>query len=211
MKRTSIALLFAATLPLAAQAGPRSDLSAELAQARAELRVELAMERAKLDNEPLSLGDGVHFGSRDRTASAKRLPPAEITAAGDFRVDGRTVAVDATQRRQLLAYRANVIDVAKAGIEAGEKAALLAMDAVDGSMFHLIVGGLTGSLERRVTAVVQRELKPTVLRICHQLPQLKASQQSLAAGLPAFRPYATLQDEDVARCEADVGRDLAVR
>lgn len=213
MNRKHIAILLATLVPLASQAGVRTDVGHDLDEARRELRTELAQERARLDSENITLGDSLRFGRHDsaRSASDSKTPKGEITPAGDLLIDGRAVAIDAAQRRQLLGYRAEVIGLARTGIEAGEKAALLALDAVDVSMFQLIVGGLTGSLERRVEATVQRELQPTVLQICRRLPRLRDSQQALASRVPAFRPYATLQDDDVANCEADVRRDLATR
>jgi hypothetical protein len=101
--------------------------------------------------------------------------------------------------------------VALAVEDAGERAAMLAIDATDVSMFRLIVGGLTGSLERRVEASVKRDIEPAVLQICHQLPQLRDSQQALAASLAEFRPYATLDDADIADCERDMRSELATR
>ncbi len=186
-------------------------ISGELAEARKELRAELAQERAKLETGNLALGDSMRFGKPAGKSKAANLPKGEITPAGDLLIDGKPVAIDAGQRRQLLDYRREVIAVAQAGIAAGEKAALVALEATDVSMFQLIVGGLTGSLERRVEAVVQTELKPAVLQLCRRLPQLHASQQALAADLPAFRPYATLEGDAVAHCERDVARDLALR
>lgn len=213
MKSIRTALLLVALLPLASHAGERSEIGRELDQARKELRAELARERARLETENLPLGDSLRLGRRDRKAGAtdRDQPKGEITPAGDLLIDGRAVAVDAGQRRQLLDYRAQVIDVARAGIEAGEKAALVAIEATDVSMFRLIAGALTGSLERRVEAVVRQELQPAILQVCRRLPQLRDSQQALATSLPAFRPYATLSSQDVASCEADVRRDLALR
>lgn len=213
MKSIRTALLLVALLPLASHAGERSEIGRELDQARKELRAELARERARLETENLPLGDSLRLGRRDRKAGAtsRDQPKGEITPAGDLLIDGRAVAVDAAQRRQLLDYRAQVIDVARAGIEAGEKAALVAIEASDVSMFRLITGALTGSLERRVEAVVRQELQPAILQVCRRLPQLRDSQQALATSLPAFRPYATLSSQDVASCEADVRRDLALR
>jgi len=213
MNRKLIAALLLALSPLAAQATVRGDVASDLADARNEVHADMARERAKLDSGNLSLGDGLHFGKNDPHGAAKRksLPKGEITPRGDLLVDGRAVVVDAVQRRQLLDYRAQVIDIAKAGLDAGEHAAMLAIDATDVSMFHLIVGGLTGSLERRVEASVKRDIQPAVLQICRRLPQLRDSQQALAASVPAFRPYATLDDDDVADCENDVRSDLATR
>jgi len=212
MNRKHAAILLLALSPLAAQASVHDEVASDLADARQEVRSEMAQERARLDSENLSL-DGLHVGKDDKQEAAKRRsqPKGEITPKGDLLVDGKAVAVDATQRRQLLDYRAQVIELAKAGIDAGEHAALLAIDATNVSLFHLIVGGLTGSLERRVEASVKRDIQPAVLRICRQLPQLRDSQQALAASVPEFRPYATLDDDDVEDCENDIRNDLATR
>ncbi|HSR64677.1 MAG TPA: hypothetical protein VLM17_03605 [Xanthomonadaceae bacterium] len=212
MSRKHIAFLFAALLPFASHAGPRPEAGRDLDESRRELRAGMAQERARLDNGNLSLGDGPHFGKGDgdRVAKRKTLPKGEITPGGDLLIDGKAVAIDAGQRRQLLDYRAQVIALAKAGIDAGERAGLLAIDATDVSLFRLIAGGLSGSLERRVQATVQQEIQPAVLQICRRLPQLRASQQALAASVPEFRPYATLED-DAGDCERDVRNELATR
>ncbi len=212
MNRKLFAVLILAASPLAAQAGVHDEVASDLDQARQEIHAEMAQERAKLDSENLSL-DGLHFGKDDKRESAKRKnqPKGEITPGGDLLVDGKKVAVDAAQRRQLLDYRKQVIGIAKTGIDAGEHAAMVAIDLTNVSLFHLIVGGMTGSLERRVEASVKRDIEPAVLQICRQLPQLRDSQQALAANVPEFRPYATLDDDDVADCERDIRNDLATR
>jgi hypothetical protein len=211
MDRTHVALLFAALLPFSAQAGAREDVGRDLDEARQEVRADMARERARLDGGNLSL-DGLHFGSEDQDRARRaNLPKGEITPAGDLLIDGKAVAVDAAQRRQLLDYRAQVIRIAKTGIDAGEHAAMVAIDLTNVSLFRLIVGGMTGSLERRVDASVKRDIEPAVLQICRQLPQLRDSQQALAASVPEFRPYATLDDEDLEDCENDIRNDLAIR
>ena len=214
MKYRHAALLLLALSPLAANAGTvRGEVARDLADARAEVRADLAEERAKLENENLSLRDGLRFGRGDREDAAQRdaLPEAEITANGDLIVDGKAVALDDGQRRQLRAYRGQVIALAKLGIDAGERAAMLAIDATDVGLFRLVFGAMTGSLERKVKATVVREIQPAVLQICRSLPALRDSQQALAGTVPEFRPYATLEEDDVADCERDVRRDLAMR
>ena len=212
MNRKHIAALLLALSPLAAQAGVRTEVASDLDQARQEVHAEMAKERANLDSENLSL-DGLHFGKDDNRETAKRKsqPKGEITSKGDLLVDGKAVVVDATQRRQLLDYRTQVIGIAKTGLDAGEHAAMLAIELTNVSMFRLIVGGMTGSLERRVEASVKRDIEPAVLQICKQLPQLRDSQQALVTSVPEFRPYATLDDDDVADCESDIRNDLATR
>lgn len=212
MNRKHIAALLLALSPLAAQASVHSEVASDLDEARQEVHADMAKERAKLDSENLAL-DGLHFGKDHEREPAKRKsqPKGEITPMGDLLVDGKAIDVDATQRRQLLDYRTQVIGIAKTGIDAGEHAALLAIDLTNVSMFRLIVGGMTGSLERRVEASVKRDIEPAVLQICRQLPQLRDSQQALAASVPQFRPYATLDDDDVEDCESDIRNELATR
>ncbi|QNP40841.1 YggN family protein [Lysobacter solisilvae (ex Woo and Kim 2020)] len=213
MNRKHIAVLLIALSPLVAQAGTvKSEVEKDLDDARQEIRTEMAQERAKLGSENLTLGDGLHFGKEDQgDAKRRHLPKGEITPRGDLLIDGKAVAIDAGQRRQLLDYRAQVIDIARTGLVAGEKAAMLAIEATDVSLFRLIVGGLSGSLERKVEATVQREIQPMVLQICRRLPQLRDSQQALAASVPEFRPYATLDRDDVENCERDIRKDMAAR
>ena len=70
---------------------------------------------------------------------------------------------------------------------------------------------MTGTLERRVERLVKQEIEPGVRSICRQLPALMDSQQRLASSLVQFRPYATLEADDVNDCEKQVRREFASR
>lgn len=208
---TALALL---VLPLGAQAGTTgSEVSQELAEARREVKTDLSKARAELDTENLEVGNSFRFGKdgKRKPSSDNTLPKAEITPGGDFLIEGKAVAIDAKQRQQLLSYRGLVVDIAKDGIEAGETAAMATIEAADVSMFRLIVGGLSGSLERRIERTVKQHIEPMVRQICRRLPEVLASQQQLSASLPEFRPYATLEPDDVEDCENDVRNEFAAR
>lgn len=213
IQRRLLPLLLAGLLPLAAQAGEPSkgsierEISSELAEARREVRQELAAARAELETENLDVGNSLRFGKSGHSGEA--LPKAEITPQGDFLVDGQAVAIDAHQRKQLLAYRGQVIEIAKAGIDIGERSAQLAIDAVDRGLFSLMLGAMTGSLERKLEKTIKQTVEPGVLQICRSLPSLRDSQQRLADSLPQFRPYATLEADDVKDCESEVRREFA--
>lgn len=208
------ALAMALLLPLGAQADSvRDEVRQDLAEARSEVRADLAKARAELETENLEVGNSFHFGKDGKARSPRdeKLPKAEITPRGDFLIEGKAVAVNATQRKQLLGYRGLVIDIARDGIDAGEHAAMAAIEATDTSLFGLIWGGMTGSLERRVERTVKQHVEPMVQRICDRLPDVLASQQQLAASLPQFGPYANLQAEDVRNCRSEVHDQFAQR
>jgi hypothetical protein len=217
MKTTPLiatALALALSLPCAAQAAPRdqgisAEVRQELADARKEVRVELAKARKELETGNLRLDDGVRIGQRAHELDD--LPRAEITPAGDLLVDGKAQPLDAAQREQMLAYRRQVVSIAVAGIEVGQKSAEAALDAVGDSWLAMVFNAMTGRLERRVERVVQEQVQPLVKTVCGQLPALMESQQRLARSVPAFQPYATLEPGDIEDCEADFRREFASR
>ena len=69
---------------------------------------------------------------------------------------------------------------------------------------------MTGSLERNLEKTIKASIEPGIIQICQGLPALHASQQLLAQSLPQFRPYATLEADDVKDCETDVRREFAL-
>ena len=58
---------------------------------------------------------------------------------------------------------------------------------------------------------MREQVEPGVRGICRMLPRVMDSQQRLAASLPQFRPYATLEADDVADCENEVRNEFARR
>lgn len=213
------AALLGMSLPMAMQAAvpapsdTRSDIRHDLNQARQEVRAEMAKARAELDTENLSLDKGVHFGkdSKRKSSGQNSLPEAQITPKGDFLVAGKAVTIDARQRQQLLDYRGLMIELAKTGIDGGERAAMAALDVADVSMLRLIWGGLSGSLEQRVNSTVKQQVEPMVQQICRRLPRVRESQQQLAGSLPEFRPYATLERKDIDDCDKNLRNEFATR
>ena len=215
-KTTTLALLL--TLPFAAQATPPGsdigkEISQELADARIEMRAEMAKAREELRTGNLELDHGMRFSGSDRKHQDKDLhhdlPPAEITPQGDLLVDGKAVAIDAGQRKQLLAYRQQVIAIALSGIDVGERSAEAALEMVDSSWVALLFNAMTGRLERKVERMVMEQVQPAVLAICARLPDVMASQQRLASQLPAFQPYANLEQADIDGCEDEIRSEFA--
>lgn len=122
----------------------------------------------------------------------------EISPAGDLLINGRTIAVDDAQRRLLLEYRGQVIQVAEAGIEIGVQGANLGVRAA-GEAIKGIFSGDTDQIEERVNAEAKK-LEESAAKICDRLPAMLATQQRLAAAIPEFKPYAKMDQSDVDDC-----------
>jgi ribosomal protein L29 len=216
IRRFPLPLLLAGLLPLAAQAADpvtgeiQKEISAELAEARQEMRAELAAARIELQTSNLEVGNSMRFGnSGKRSADQESLPKAEITPRGDFLIDGKAVAINPTQRQEMLAYRGQVIDIALAGIDIGERSAQVALETVDRGLFSLMLSAMTGSLERNLERTLKASIEPGVRQLCDSLPPLLESQQRLSASVPQFRPYATLEKDDVDDCANEIRREFA--
>ena len=143
--------------------------------------------------------NGFRLGGDDTRTSG--LPKAEISPAGDFLVDGKAVRIDDAQRELLLAHRANIIAIADAGITIGIQGARLGAEAAKGAITSAL-SGQSAEFEKRMEAEGAK-IEAEAERLCDRLPALLASQQALAAALPAFQPYATMDANDVEECGKD--------
>lgn len=128
-------------------------------------------------------------------------PKAEITPKGDLLIDGKAVAVTAEQRMLLLDYRAQVAGVASAGMDVGVQGARLAARAV-GEAVRGVFSGDPEGIEKRVEAQAE-PIRAAALELCDRLPGLFDAQQKLAKSLPAFAPYATMEQNDIDDCRED--------
>jgi hypothetical protein len=214
LRTTTLCLCLA--LPLAAQARPASpgiqdELHQDLADARRDVRTDLAEAREELQTGNLRLDNSLRFARNHGEPVSTDLPRAEITPQGDLLIEGEAQQIDAAQREQLLAYRGQIVAIALVGIDIGQKSADAALDAVDGSWVGLLFSAMTGRLERRIERIVNEQVQPAVVAICRQLPAVMDSQQQLASSVPAFRPYANLEADDVEDCESEVRHEFASR
>lgn len=132
------------------------------------------------------------------SVSSKDGVKVEISPAGDLLIDGKAVAIDVAQRRLLLQYREQMVKVAEAGIEIGVQGANLGARAA-GEAIKGIFSGNTDQIEQRVNAEAKK-LEERAAQICDQLPALLATQQQLAAAIPEFKPYATMDQSDIDEC-----------
>lgn len=126
---------------------------------------------------------------------------AEITPKGDLLVGGKAVAIDETQRTLLLEYRGQIVNIAEAGIGIGIEGADLAGKAV-GEALKGVFTGNTDQIEQKIEAEA-KGIEQAATKLCERLPALLDAQNRLAAALPAFQPYAKMDQTDVDECGKD--------
>lgn len=192
--------------PPPAPPAPKGFLARQVDRALDEARKELHEGNLSLNGDI-----DININGKKLQHHANGLPKAELTPQGDLLIEGKPVPVDAAQRRQLLDYRAQILGIAEAGMAIGSQGADLAGKAV-GGVFGVIFGGdeAEKDFEARMEAE-GKKIEAEALKLCHRLPALLASQQTLSASIPAFKPYATMTQSDIDDCGKDVkGKGVAV-
>ena len=138
------------------------------------------------------------------------MPKAEITPQGDLLIVGKATPLDASQRQQLLAYRGQIIGIAEAGMAIGSQGADIAGTALQG-VAGAIFGGEKGQKDFEAKMEAEgKKIEAQAVLLCKQLPPLLSSQQALASSLPAFKPYATMTQEDIDDCGKKGSKGVAV-
>lgn len=135
----------------------------------------LAEARRKLHEENLGLG-------------GEGLPKAELTPQGELLIGGTAVPMDEAQREAALAYRAELLKVAEAGMGLGQQGAAIAGQAVT-----QVLGGLfTGKAEAAAARIEAeaKKIEEAALALCKDLERLEPAQARFAELVPEFRPYA---------------------
>lgn len=131
-----------------------------------------------------------------------RLPRAEITPTGDLLIAGKPVALTPAQRQQVLAYRQQLIAIGQEGIAVGRQGAALGLHAAGTA----IAAALSGQSDQQIRRKMQAEttgIQQAAQKLCDRLPAMMAAQQQLAAAVPAFKPYATMTQNDIDGCRVD--------
>ena len=160
----------------------------------------------------LELNDGVHINVNGHRVSSPGggLPKAAITPQGDLLIDGKPVSINAVQRQQLLDYRNRIIGIAEAGMAIGAQGVGIASTALQG-VGAAIFGGEKGQKDYEARMEAEgKKIEAQAKLLCTRLPPLLATQNALAASLPAFKPYATMTQSDIDDCGKDDDKGVAV-
>lgn len=138
--------------------------------------------------------------------SANTRPKAVITPQGNLVIAGKPVDATPDQHTLLVDYRQQVIGIASAGMDIGASGANMGVDVAR----QAIIGALSGKSDKEIDASIKPQtdkLQAAVMQLCKHMPGLMASQQKLAAAMPAFQPYATMTQKDIDDCGKQTDKD----
>ena len=173
----------------------QSFIGAEVQKGMQKAKQELATKNISIN----SVGVHVHGERRDDDDSR---PKAEITPQGDLLIAGKEVAATPAQHALLLDYRQQIVGIAETGMDIGTQGADLGINAAKQAMW----GALSGKSDKDIEAAIKPQtdkIEASAAKLCLRLPDLLSTQQKLAAAMPEFRPYATMQQKDVDDCGKD--------
>ena len=131
-------------------------------------------------------------------------PKAVITPQGELVIAGKPMQATPEQHTMLVDYRQHIIGIAEAGMDIGASGADIGVAAAKQALW----GALSGKSDKEIEASIKPQtdkIEAAAARLCQRLPGLLSAQQKLAAAMPEFRPYATMQQKDVDDC----GKDMA--
>ncbi|KRE87328.1 hypothetical protein ASG75_04120 [Rhodanobacter sp. Soil772] len=171
-----------------------SAISGEIRKAMQEAKQELATKNIDVNS--------VHINDSQRDDKDSR-PKAEITPQGDLLIAGKKVAATPAQQTLLLDYRQQILGIAEAGMDIGAQGADLGLSAAKAGVW----GALTGKSDKDIEAAIKPQtdkIQAAAAKLCLRMPGLLSSQQKLAAAMPEFRPYATMEQKDVDDCGKDM-------
>ena len=174
--------------------------------------VDHALDRAetklRTQNITISGNDGIvvlsDTSQDDNRAS--RLPMAQITPQGDLLISDKPVAITPAQRVMLLDYRQQLIEIGAQGIAIGKQGAALGMNAAS----EAIAGAFSGKPEQEIRRHIEAKtsgIREAAAKLCDRLPAMMATQQKLATDVPAFKPYATMTQQDIVDCHRNALKD----
>lgn len=162
---------------------------AEIEQSLAEANAEIDQAARLIAQENMQL-------------EADGRPDAEITPEGDLLIGGKAVALSAGQRTLLAEHRTQLVGIATEGVQIGRQGVDLAGKAMKSALFAVLTGN-EARFERKMEAEAA-EIEASAIKLCDRLPALLASQNAAAEAVPEFKPYARVEQSDIAECARDV-------
>lgn len=183
----------------AASASTPAPASSSFLAAKVRQGIDEAKQQIQTQNIDIT-STNVNLNGRRLLRVPDDLPKTQITPQGELLIAGKPVAATPAQHAQLLAYRQQLIGVIEAGMDIGASGADVGIAAAKQAVLGAFDGASHAQIEANIKPATDR-IKAAALQLCKRMPALLAAQQSLAADMPAFRPYATMTQKDVDDCD----------
>jgi len=124
---------------------------------------------------------------------------AVITQQGTLTIENRDVAVTPQTKDDLVQYVETTQEIKQQGIEIARRAGGFAAGILSDVFGGLLNGESDKDIERNANQSAA-EFKQSVLPICMSVQKLKQLQDAIATDVPAFEPYAVIEDKDSNDC-----------
>ncbi|MGA9855820.1 MAG: hypothetical protein WBR29_11140 [Gammaproteobacteria bacterium] len=124
---------------------------------------------------------------------------AVITQQGALTIEDKSVAVSPQAKDNLSQFVETTQQIREQGMEVARRAGSFAAGILSDVFGGLLSGQSDKDIERNANQSAA-EFKKSVLPICMSVQKLKHLQDAIVADVPAFKPYAVIEDQDSNDC-----------
>lgn len=149
------------------------------------------------------IGHRITFDSSGMVIHATGKPDAHIGKNGSLAIADRAIDVTPAQRQLLQRYYQEAHDTMDSGKAIGRQGVQMATHSI-GAAIRSIFHGDSASADKQLDAQSQ-QIESAANTLCTDVKALGATQQAIATGIPAFKPYVS-----GARTECKITRTTTV-
>ncbi|MGH8362918.1 MAG: hypothetical protein ACRESQ_06165 [Gammaproteobacteria bacterium] len=131
---------------------------------------------------------------------------ARIAPDGSLAIAGKIQSVSPVQRRLLVQYVNTVNDIEHQGLQLASAAPGFAAGVTADVLAGLFSGESEADIDKKAHQSAH-DFVQKVRPICQGLQHLQQIQSAITASLPAFKPYAVIEANDVEDCAHDINSD----
>jgi hypothetical protein len=128
---------------------------------------------------------------------------AVITQQGTLTIEDKSIAVTPQAEDDLVQYVHTTQQIREQGLNVARRAGGFAAGILSDVFGGLMSGKSEQDIERNANQSAAT-FKKSVLPICHSVQELKQLQDTIATEVPAFEPYAVIEDKDSNDCSKDL-------
>lgn len=131
---------------------------------------------------------------------------AHIAQDGTLTINGKVETVTPAQHRLLVQYVATINDMQRLAMQLISAVPDFTAGIVADVMADLFSGASEDQIDKKANSRAH-DFAQKALPICKDAQTLKQLQDTLTASLPAFKPYAVIEDHGMHDCEHDIESD----